>query len=65
MLSPHSAGFLQLPVTAARPSPWIELVLADGTVLRLPSQNVAALLAVVRVLRGESVDMIPAEHGDA
>jgi len=65
MLSPHSAGFLQLPVAAARPNPWIELVLADGTVLRLPSQNVAALLAVVRVLRGESVDTIPAEHGDA
>ena len=58
-------GFLQLPVTATQAAPWIELALADGTVLRLPPQNVAALLAVVRVLRGESVDIANAEHDDA
>ena len=59
------AEFLQLPVTAMRPSPWIELALADGTVLRLPQQNVAALLAVLRVLRGESGEWLSAEHGHA
>jgi hypothetical protein len=50
-------GFLQLPVTAARPSPWIELALPDGTVVRLPQQNLAALVAVLRALRGERLDL--------
>jgi hypothetical protein len=49
-------GFLQLPVTAMRPSPWIELALADGTVIRLPQQNVAALLAVLRLLGGKAAE---------
>jgi hypothetical protein len=57
-------GFLQLPL-AARPAPWIELALADGTVIRLPQQNVAALVAVLRVLRGEGVGYAQAEHSDA
>jgi hypothetical protein len=43
-------AFLQLPVTATRSRPWIELALPDGTVIRLPQQNVAALLAVLRLL---------------
>ena len=63
--APRSAEFLPLPVAAGRQSPWIELALADGTVLRLPSQNVAALLAVVRVLRGEPVDLVQGAHRDA
>ena len=50
-------GFLQLPVTAARPSPWIELALPDGAVIRLPQQNLAALIAVLRVLRGERLEL--------
>jgi transposase-like protein len=57
----HPAEFLQLPVTAVRPSPWIELALADGTVVRLPPQNIAALVSVLRVLRGEDVDLSGAE----
>jgi transposase-like protein len=61
----RACGFLQLPVTAMRPSPWIELSLADGTVLRLPQQNVATLLAVLRVLRGESEAWSSAERGHA
>lgn len=52
-LPTRPVDFLQLPVTAAPTSPWIELALADGTILRLPQQNVAALVAVLRVLRGE------------
>lgn len=53
--------FLQLPVTAVRPSPWIELALADGSVVRLPQQNLAALVTVLRVLRGEHVELTTAE----
>jgi hypothetical protein len=57
--------FLQLPVTAMRPSPWVELSLADGTVIRLPQQNLAALVAVLRVLRGETPDLSKTEGGHA
>jgi hypothetical protein len=49
--------FLQLPVTTVPSSPWIELALADGTVLRLPQQNLAALLAVLRLLRGDPAEL--------
>lgn len=54
--------FLQLPVAAVRPSPWIELTLADGTVVRLPQQNLVALVTVLRVLRGERADL-PGREG--
>jgi len=37
------SAFFQLPVAPSRGAAWIELVLADGTVLRLPQQNLAAL----------------------
>ena len=57
----HQPDFLQLPVTAARPSPWIELTLADGTVVRLPQGNIAALITVLQVLRGEPFDLSKAE----
>lgn len=50
--STGSASFLQLPVPGTRSSPWIELSLVDGTVIRVPQQNVAALQTVLRVLRG-------------
>jgi len=46
-------GFLELPVAAVRPGPFIEVALADGTLVRLPQQNVAALVAMLRVLRGD------------
>jgi hypothetical protein len=52
----RAAEFLQLPV-AARPAPWIELALADGTILRLPQQNLAALVTALRVLRGERLEL--------
>ena len=59
------AEFLQLPLTAAQGSPWIELALADGTILRLPQQNLAALIAALRVLRGERLELPLGEHGHA
>ena len=63
--SARSTGFLQLPFAAGPQSPWIELALADGTVVRVPQQNIAAVLAVLRVLRGESRDMTLGERDDA
>ena len=62
---PCPANFLQLPVTAAQTAPWIELALADGTVLRLPQQNLAALIAALRVLRGEQVELPSVENRHA
>ena len=58
---PCPANFLQLPVTAAQAAPWIELALADGTILRLPQQNLAALITALRVLRGERLEL-PSEE---
>jgi transposase-like protein len=58
-------GFLQLPVTAVRPSPWIELALPDGTIVRLPQQNLAALVAVLRALRGERLELSEGAGGHA
>jgi transposase-like protein len=52
-----AADFLQLPITAAQPAPWIELALADGTILRLPQQNLTALITALRVLRGERLEL--------
>jgi transposase-like protein len=61
----HSRDFLQLPVMAARPSPWIELTLADGTFVRVPQQNTAALMSILRILRGEPLDRLSAESRHA
>jgi hypothetical protein len=62
---PRPAEFLRLPVTAAQGSPWIELALADGTILRLPQQNLAALVTALRVLRGERLELPCGESGHA
>jgi hypothetical protein len=64
-MSPRPTEFLQLPVTAAQGSPWMELALADGTVLRLPQQNLAALVAALRVLRGERLELPCGDGGHA
>jgi hypothetical protein len=45
--------------------PWIELVMADGTILRLPQQNLAALITAMRVLRGERLELPPGESRHA
>jgi hypothetical protein len=63
--SSRATGFLQLPFAAGPQSPWIELALADGTILRLPQQNLAALVAALRVLRGERLELPLGEHGHA
>jgi transposase-like protein len=58
---PCPTDFLQLPVAAAATTPWIELAMADGTILRLPQQNLAALIIALRVLRGERLELPPGE----
>jgi hypothetical protein len=59
---PCPRNFLQLPVTSSPPAAWTELALADGTVVRLPQQNIAALIAVLHVLRGEPCDLPSVER---
>lgn len=57
----RSSDFLQLPVRGVRSSPWIELSLVDGTVVRVPQDNLAALTTLLRVLRGDGFDAIAGE----
>jgi hypothetical protein len=47
-----ATSFLQLPVPMlnTRSVPWIELVLVDGTIVRVPQQNLAALQTVLQVV---------------
>jgi len=49
----HPSEFLRLPVRGVRSMPWIELTLVDGTVVRIPQENHAALALVLRTLRPE------------
>jgi hypothetical protein len=44
--------FVQLPLSAPVASPWIEVVLAEGAVVRLPQQNLSALETVLQTLKG-------------
>jgi len=48
------AAFLQVPLSSMRTSPWIELVLPEGAIIRLPQQNLAALKTVLHALDGGS-----------
>ena len=45
-----SPPFVQLPLPAPPSCPWIEVVLAEGTIVRLPQQNLAALHVVLGAL---------------
>lgn len=49
--------FVQVPLTAPAASPWIEIVLAEGAVVRLPQQNLAALQTVLQSLGGPATSM--------
>ncbi len=50
--------FVQVPLAAAPASPWIEIVLAEGAVVRLPQQNLAALQTVLQSLNGVTSSMV-------
>jgi hypothetical protein len=45
-----SPPFVQLPLPAPPSCPWIEVVLSEGTIVRLPQQNLAALKTVLGAL---------------
>ena len=45
-----SSPFVQLPMPAPPSCPWIEVVLSEGTIVRLPQQNLAALKTVLGAL---------------
>jgi hypothetical protein len=45
-----SSPFVQLSMPAPPSCPWIEVVLSEGTIVRLPQQNLAALKAVLGAL---------------
>jgi transposase-like protein len=60
LAGPHPA-FVQLPLSPTRSSPWIELVLVEGTIIRLPQQNLTALETILRTLRGDSRSLSPEE----
>ena len=49
----HPREFLRLPVRGVRSMPWIELTLVDGTVVRIPQENLVALTTGLRTLRAE------------
>ncbi len=51
------ATFLQLPLSPAPANPWMEPMLADGTMIRLPQQNLAALQTVLRTC--DSASRVP------
>jgi hypothetical protein len=57
----RAAGFLQLPVRGVRSSPWIELTLVDGTLVRVPQENLAAFTTLLRVLRGGDDEALAGE----
>jgi hypothetical protein len=59
--APRAADFLQLPVRGTRSSPWIELSLVDGTLVRVPQDNLAALTTLLRALRGDNGDVLASE----
>jgi len=57
----RSGTFLQLPLLAAGAGPCIEVALVEGTLVRIPPQNLAALQTVLTLLCGSPV---PARRGE-
>jgi len=45
---------VRLPLAPVRTHLWIELVLAEGTIIRIPQQNMTALHTVLQALGGTS-----------
>jgi len=60
-LPTRAVDFLQLPVRGMRTSPWIEMTLVDGTLVRIPQDNLAALSALLKLLRGDDPEVRASE----
>ena len=50
------ASFVQVPLPASQGPAWIEIVRADGTLIRLPQQNMEAFELALAVCSSRSVD---------
>lgn len=61
MLTTRSADFLQLPVPSVRSSPWIEVTLVDGTLVRIPQENLTAFATLLKLLRRDDFVAIAGE----
>jgi hypothetical protein len=48
-----AAGFVQVPLAATGGREWIELVLRDGTLVRVPPHQTTALTTILCLLRTE------------
>jgi hypothetical protein len=48
-----AAGFVQVPLATAGGREWIEVVLHDGTLIRVPPHQTTALTTILRLLRTE------------
>ena len=46
------AAFVQIPCPPRPGSPWIEVALAEGTIIRIPQQNLRAVQTILRALAG-------------
>jgi hypothetical protein len=51
--APAAAGFVQVPLVVAGSREWVELVLGDGTLVRVPAHQTTALTTILRALRSE------------
>ena len=49
----HNATFFQIPLPQPRGGAWIEIVSNQGTVIRLPQQNLAAFELALAALNGQ------------
>ena len=61
MSTTRSADFLQLPVPSVRSSPWIEVTLVDGTLVRIPQENLTAFATLLKLLRMDNCVSIAGE----
>lgn len=49
----HNATFFQIPLPQPRGGAWIEIISTNGTVIRLPQQNLAAFELALAALNGQ------------
>jgi len=60
-----SPPFVQFPLPAPPSCPWIEVVLSEGTIVRLPQQNLAALKTVLGALGNQTQPLTAGESRHA
>jgi hypothetical protein len=61
LASTGAADFVQVPLATVGATACIEVALVDGTVVRVPQHNLAALTTILRLLRAEGNGTSPSE----